>query len=135
MRSGNADVAVAAITTTPERDRVLDFSLPYFDSGLQIMVLAQDESAILTTQRVSRLAHLINMLKLCARCNIFAPRSLFVRAASFAPTTCSVIRCKSGARMRSAGCRAWLLRWHRLLDYLGGNYLCICENAPWWRLY
>ena len=51
VRSGDADVAIAAITMTPERDKVLDFSHPYFDSGLQIMVLAQSENAFLTTLR------------------------------------------------------------------------------------
>ncbi|MFM0125796.1 transporter substrate-binding domain-containing protein, partial [Paraburkholderia sp. RL18-101-BIB-B] len=45
----DADVAIAAITMTPEREKVVDFSLPFFDSGLQIMVRAQNESAFLAT--------------------------------------------------------------------------------------
>jgi polar amino acid transport system substrate-binding protein len=51
VERGDADVAIAAITMTPEREKVVDFSHPYFDSGLQIMVRAQDESAFLTTLR------------------------------------------------------------------------------------
>jgi|SRR5271156_614656 len=31
VRAGNADVAIAAITMTPEREKSLDFSHPYFD--------------------------------------------------------------------------------------------------------
>ncbi|MEJ8859416.1 transporter substrate-binding domain-containing protein [Variovorax robiniae] len=30
---GNADVAISAIVMTPERERVIDFSQAYFDSG------------------------------------------------------------------------------------------------------
>lgn len=47
----DADVAIAAIAMTPEREAMVDFSHPYFDSGLQIMVRAQDESAFLSTLR------------------------------------------------------------------------------------
>jgi polar amino acid transport system substrate-binding protein len=49
VERGEADVAIAAITMTPEREKVVDFSHPYFDSGLQIMVRGQDESPFLTT--------------------------------------------------------------------------------------
>jgi ABC-type amino acid transport substrate-binding protein len=51
VQRGDADVAIAAITMTPEREKVVDFSLPYFDSGLQIMVRARNESAFLATLR------------------------------------------------------------------------------------
>jgi ABC-type amino acid transport substrate-binding protein len=40
LRSGKADVAVAAISITAERDQIVDFSQPYYESGLQIMVEA-----------------------------------------------------------------------------------------------
>jgi ABC-type amino acid transport substrate-binding protein len=49
VRSGNADVAIAAITMTPEREGIVDFSLPYFDSGLQIMVRARSDSSLMTS--------------------------------------------------------------------------------------
>jgi polar amino acid transport system substrate-binding protein len=49
VQHGDADVAIAAIAMTPEREKVVDFSHPYFDSGLQIMVRTQDEGAFLTT--------------------------------------------------------------------------------------
>lgn len=38
IRAGKGDVAIAAITITAERERQMDFSQPYFRSGLQIMV-------------------------------------------------------------------------------------------------
>lgn len=37
VRAGHADLAIAAISMTSERDRILDFSYPMFQSGLQIM--------------------------------------------------------------------------------------------------
>lgn len=51
VQRGDADVAISAIAMTPERDKAVDFSHPYFDSGLQIMVPAREESAFLTTLR------------------------------------------------------------------------------------
>jgi len=41
VESRDADVAVGAIAMTPEREKVVDFSMPYFDSGLRIAVRAQ----------------------------------------------------------------------------------------------
>lgn len=38
VRSGDADVAIAGISMTREREMLVDFTHPYFDSGLQIMV-------------------------------------------------------------------------------------------------
>lgn len=40
VRSGQADAGISAISITSERERVLDFSQPMFDSGLQVMVPA-----------------------------------------------------------------------------------------------
>lgn len=40
VQSGAADVAIAGISMTRERETVVDFSHPYFDAGLQIMVPA-----------------------------------------------------------------------------------------------
>jgi ABC-type amino acid transport substrate-binding protein len=45
---GDADVAIAAITMTPEREQMVDFSTSYFDSGLQIMVPAQPATPFLS---------------------------------------------------------------------------------------
>jgi ABC-type amino acid transport substrate-binding protein len=44
---GDADVAISAIVMTADRERILDFSQAYFDSGLQIMVRAEEEGPIL----------------------------------------------------------------------------------------
>jgi polar amino acid transport system substrate-binding protein len=41
VQAGKADLGIAAISITSERERVLDFSQPMYDSGLQIMVRAQ----------------------------------------------------------------------------------------------
>ena len=41
VKGGKADAAIAAITITKERENDVDFTQPYFDSGLQIMVHAQ----------------------------------------------------------------------------------------------
>ncbi|MBP0593977.1 transporter substrate-binding domain-containing protein [Paraburkholderia sp. LEh10] len=51
VQRGEADVAIAAITMTSEREKVIDFSLPYFDSGLQIMVRARSDNAFMTAFR------------------------------------------------------------------------------------
>jgi polar amino acid transport system substrate-binding protein len=45
VQKGEADVAIAAITMTAGREAIVDFSHPYFDSGLQIMVRARDDGA------------------------------------------------------------------------------------------
>ena len=37
LKEGKADAAVAAISITSEREQVVDFSQPYYESGLQIM--------------------------------------------------------------------------------------------------
>lgn len=42
VRSGKADAAIAAISITEERDRVVDFSQPMLAAGLQIMVRSTD---------------------------------------------------------------------------------------------
>jgi len=46
---GDADLAISAIAMTPEREQLVDFSTPYFDSGLQIMVRAQSDAPLVAT--------------------------------------------------------------------------------------
>jgi len=46
VERGEADVAIGLIVMTPEDEKRVDFSHPYFDSGLQIMVHAQGESRL-----------------------------------------------------------------------------------------
>lgn len=45
VRNGTADMAFSAIAMTPAREQVVDFSMAYFDSGLQIMVRPETASA------------------------------------------------------------------------------------------
>jgi polar amino acid transport system substrate-binding protein len=47
VKSGKADAAIAAITITKERENFVDFTQPYFDSGLQIMVHTQGSNHLL----------------------------------------------------------------------------------------
>ncbi|KXS38233.1 MULTISPECIES: transporter substrate-binding domain-containing protein [Modicisalibacter] len=44
VQTGNADLAIAGITITDEREKIVDFSDPYYDSGLRILVSAGDDS-------------------------------------------------------------------------------------------
>ena len=44
VQQGQADVGIAGISMTPEREAQLDFSHPMFNAGLQIMVSAQGDS-------------------------------------------------------------------------------------------
>jgi len=51
LERGEADVAIGLIVMTPEDEKRVDFSTPYFDSGLRIMVRAQAERRFLSTFR------------------------------------------------------------------------------------
>jgi len=44
VQTGNVDIAIAGITITEERAEIVDFSDPYYDSGLRILVSANDDS-------------------------------------------------------------------------------------------
>jgi polar amino acid transport system substrate-binding protein len=48
VQRGEADVALSAIAMTAEREALVDFTVPYFDSGLQIMVRNQHKNPFLT---------------------------------------------------------------------------------------
>jgi polar amino acid transport system substrate-binding protein len=48
LERGEADVAIGLIVMTPEDEKRVDFSTPYFDSGLQILVRAQAEGRFLS---------------------------------------------------------------------------------------
>ncbi len=43
LQTGSVDAALAGITITAEREKVVDFSHPYYDSGLSIMVMADND--------------------------------------------------------------------------------------------
>ena len=38
IQTGNVDIAIAGITITDEREEIVDFSNPYYDSGLRLLV-------------------------------------------------------------------------------------------------
>jgi ABC-type amino acid transport substrate-binding protein len=48
VKDGKADAAIGAITITREREEEIDFTQPYFDSGLQIMVHDQGGSHLMS---------------------------------------------------------------------------------------
>ncbi|WP_227369287.1 transporter substrate-binding domain-containing protein [Halomonas sp. M20] len=43
VQTGNIDLAIAGITITEEREKIVDFTNPYYDSGLRILVSANNE--------------------------------------------------------------------------------------------
>lgn len=47
VETGEVDVAIAAITATAERETILDFSHPYYQSGLHVLVRDQDRHPLL----------------------------------------------------------------------------------------
>jgi polar amino acid transport system substrate-binding protein len=47
VESGQADVAITGISITSEREARVDFSLPYYDSGLQIMTRIDEGAGFL----------------------------------------------------------------------------------------
>jgi polar amino acid transport system substrate-binding protein len=49
VQNHDADVAVGAIVITPEREKVLDFSLPFLESGLRILVPTGSQRGVVTT--------------------------------------------------------------------------------------
>ena len=49
VERGEADAAIGLIVMTPEDEQRVDFSTPYFDSGLQIMVHSRGEGRFLST--------------------------------------------------------------------------------------
>ena len=44
VSSGKADVAVGALSITAEREKVVDFTQPFFESGLQVLVRKSAQS-------------------------------------------------------------------------------------------
>jgi glutamine transport system substrate-binding protein len=44
LQTGNVNIAIAGITITNKRGRIVDFSDPYYDSGLRLLVPASDNS-------------------------------------------------------------------------------------------
>ena len=44
LQAGKADVIVAYLTITHKRAEVIDFSIPYFRTGVQLLVLAGDSN-------------------------------------------------------------------------------------------
>jgi polar amino acid transport system substrate-binding protein len=46
LRDGRADVGVAGVSMTPEREQVVDFTLPFFNAGLRVMTSARSSPSL-----------------------------------------------------------------------------------------
>ncbi len=44
LQTGSVDIALAGITITDKREKIVDFSDPYYDSGLRLLVPATDDN-------------------------------------------------------------------------------------------
>ncbi|HWL85140.1 MAG TPA: transporter substrate-binding domain-containing protein, partial [Polyangiaceae bacterium] len=62
LKNKQADVAVAAISITAEREAVIDFSQPFYESGLGVLVGAQRQSSVVA---LIRSVFTTDFLKLC----------------------------------------------------------------------
>lgn len=46
LQTGNVDIAIAGITITEEREKIVDFSDPYYDSGIRILVRTDNKEVL-----------------------------------------------------------------------------------------
>jgi len=51
VQNGTADVGVGAISITPDREKLMDFSHPFFKSGLQVMARSKGEAGAFSAFR------------------------------------------------------------------------------------
>ncbi len=65
IRSGDADVAIAAIAITPQREQMVDFTHPYLNSGLRIMVHARSDGAFSDSLRAIPWLAIAKLLGIC----------------------------------------------------------------------
>lgn len=56
VQTGNVDLAIAGITITDERQNIVDFSDPYYDSGLRVLVAANSDVESLDDLKGKRVA-------------------------------------------------------------------------------
>jgi polar amino acid transport system substrate-binding protein len=52
VADGSAEAAISGISMTPEREALVDFSYPYFDAGLQIIIPANANTTVETAVRL-----------------------------------------------------------------------------------
>ncbi len=62
LKNGKADVAVGALSITAERERYIDFSHPFYESGLQILVAGQSASSTWSVVRGFLKPQLLKMM-------------------------------------------------------------------------
>lgn len=64
VRSGGVDAAISGVSLTPEREAFVDFSYPYFDSGLQIMIPASPDAGVVSLVEVFFSSTIFKLLEL-----------------------------------------------------------------------
>lgn len=68
LKTGKADVALGALSITSDREKVIDFSTPYYESGLQILVgpsgQASSAATLVSTLFTWDFARLLGLLAL-----------------------------------------------------------------------
>jgi ABC-type amino acid transport substrate-binding protein len=62
VETGQADIAMAAITITAEREQTVDFSFPYFESGLGILTSSQADMPVLDALAIAFSPALLRLL-------------------------------------------------------------------------
>jgi len=102
VEDSEIDVAVAALTVTPERERILDFTHGYFLAGLGIAVAAKNEP---------------NWLAVLEK--FFSPHILFLVAGVL-------------LLLLAVGCLVWLFERRRNAGMFGGSVRDGLASSFWW---
>ncbi len=102
VASGSVDLAVGALTMTPEREKLFDFTHPFYTTGLSIAVSSQGKK---------------NWQKALER--VFSPR--FLRAVG-----------GLALLLLAIGVLAWLAERKRNPDHFGGSALRGIGSGFWW---
>lgn len=62
LEQGEADVAIAAISMTPEREAYIDFSYPYFQAGLQILTAPEEQNRLISILKIMVSPHVLTVI-------------------------------------------------------------------------
>lgn len=81
LKSGEVDAAIAGISITHDREREMDFSHPYMDTGLRILTAVDEDPgwlrslrALVATATVDMLGYLVAFILICSHILFLAER-------------------------------------------------------------